>query len=509
MRREYPAVAYRQATNPTAPWIISFVAEADELLNWVGIPRRTEKGLVGFQRLDEEARVLRAKEYFQEPNNQSPTALILGIHESPLDAPKMVELVFDEPEESGKKIRKCKLIVNFDPDVLSDDDIKNIIKTQINYRLSQEEKLSVPSSQDDEVADSEEEDYVEDDEDGSSTEHGGEIELGRSLLSDLLNMLEDKVWFDANREALLDYAKPATLIDGQHRLKGADATERSIPFTICALYNCAWSEQVFQFTIVNYTQNGIPDQFITANAALSLTRNELDSLNTRLKQAQVKVIEYDLMKIVNFDNRSPFFELINIGSNKDDHKIGYKTMIKIAKQWYSGKNLGVIPIIENLYPDLSGSKAQKKRAALEKWKNEHWGDFFIAFWSEVKSFYENHQSHEKGHSLWQVGYSNLMIAAVLSAFQDTFLKSLSEQDEDFFKTPEGVDPVQELLRKCRERTKKVLQFFPPEFFAKVWKQKSLNTGAGKTVLLNVLQEMKDSKGRFGYANSSLITGRSS
>jgi hypothetical protein len=102
-----------------------------------------------------------------------------------------------------------------------------------------------------------------------------------------------------------------------------------------------------------------------------------------------------------------------------------------------------------------------------------------------------------------------MIAAVLSQFQETYLKSLSEQDEEFFKTNPDADAVQDLLRKCRDRCKKILPFFPPEFFAKEWKQKSLNTGAGKNLLADTFQQMKDKKGNFGYGNSALITGRSS
>ena len=507
MKKEYSAVAYRQATNPAAPWIVSFVAGAEDLLGWVGIPRRTEKGLIGFQRLDNEEKVFRAKEYFMEPNNQSPTALILGIHESPNNSVKAVDLIFDAEDTKNANVKKCKLVINFDAENLSDEDIKRIISSQINYRLAQEEKLSSPEPESEDEEEVDEVPEEEDDEVGGSS--GGEIELGRSLLSDLLKKLNDDVWFSDNREALLDYAKPATLIDGQHRLKGADLTERDIPFTICALYNCAWSEQVFQFTIVNYTQSGIPDQFITANAALSLTGNELRNLNTRLSQAKVKVIEYDLMKVVNFDSVSPFFQLIDLGSGRDDSKIGYKTMVKIAKQWYTGKHPGVTPIIENLFPNATGTKAQKKREALEKWKSGIWGDFFVAFWSEVKAHYQTSSSHKPGHSLWEVGHSNLMIAAVLSQFQETYLKSLSEQDEEFFKTNPDADAVQDLLRKCRDRCKKILPFFPPEFFAKEWKQKSLNTGAGKNLLADTFQQMKDKKGNFGYGNSALITGRSS
>src|SRR5690606_20727328 len=127
-----------------------------------------------------------------------------------------------------------------------------------------------------------------------------EIELGRSLLTMMRDRLKDSDWCSEHIGELRDIAKPATVIDGQHRIKGAELCERGIPFAVCALVDCTWAEQVFQFTVVNYTAVGIPDQFITANAALSLTKSELDSLRPRLVQAGVKVVEYELMRVVNF-----------------------------------------------------------------------------------------------------------------------------------------------------------------------------------------------------------------
>ena len=57
MPYRYEATAYRQATNPESPWLIAFVATAEDLLKWAGIPRRAEAGLIGFQRTDDAGRV--------------------------------------------------------------------------------------------------------------------------------------------------------------------------------------------------------------------------------------------------------------------------------------------------------------------------------------------------------------------------------------------------------------------------------------------------------------------
>ena len=160
--------------------------------------------------------------------------------------------------------------------------------------------------------------------------------------------------------------------------------------------------------MVNYTAVGIPDQFITANAALSLTAAELQGLQKRLIQAGVKVIEYELMRVVNFDPLSPFHNLVNLTTKKQDDKIGYKTMVGVGKAWYSGKNPAVAQIIEHIYPDIKGKKGQAKTQRLHRWKEADWGLFFKDFWGVVHDEFAG-ETTEGGHSFWTVGESNLLL----------------------------------------------------------------------------------------------------
>ena len=122
----------------------------------------------------------------------------------------------------------------------------------------------------------------EEDEDDNAEETDAEeepIELGRSLIEKLRQQLDNRDWCEQNIDALKHMARPATISDGQHRLGGAGRCERYIPFTVCAIYDCPWPEQIFQFTVVNYTARGIPDQFITANAALCLRTGNWNRLS--------------------------------------------------------------------------------------------------------------------------------------------------------------------------------------------------------------------------------------
>lgn len=179
------------------------------------------------------------------------------------------------------------------------------VREQIASRLSAEDDELVDSSLDQsDVDDVENSDYDADSESGLQDREAsdGEVELGSSILRHLVDHLDDDIWVTRHLDDLSELAKPATIIDGQHRVLGAAAVERNVPFSVTAIVDCAWAEQVFQFTVINYTAKGIPDQFITANAALSLTGSELDSLQDRLVQAGVKVTEYELMRVVHFDS---------------------------------------------------------------------------------------------------------------------------------------------------------------------------------------------------------------
>lgn len=76
----YDGVAYRQSRSDQAPWLVSFVVTAEDLLGWASIPKRAQTDLIGFQRAADEGRVVKAKSFFQKPENKSPTSLIVGLH---------------------------------------------------------------------------------------------------------------------------------------------------------------------------------------------------------------------------------------------------------------------------------------------------------------------------------------------------------------------------------------------------------------------------------------------
>ena len=203
-----------------------------------------------------------------------------------------------------------------------------------NIVNSIDKRLALISDEDSENDESDEDkDDSDEDNEDADDEDSDTIEVGKSLLKELRIKLSDLDWCKENEVDLREIAKPGFLIDGQHRLEGAASLERDLPFTVNAICDCDWAEQVFQFTVINYTQKGIPDKFITANASMSLTKNELDSYSGRLEQAGIKVLEYIIMETVNFDERSPFKDLIDLSEKAQTIKL-------VIKQWLKLLNVG-------------------------------------------------------------------------------------------------------------------------------------------------------------------------
>ncbi len=236
---------------------------------------------------------------------------------------------------------------------------------------------------------------------------------------------------------------------------------------------------------------------------MSLTGSELRSLEDRLDQAGVKVVEYQLMRVVNFDPESPFADRVNLTEKADHTKIGYKTMVRVARRWYDGKQNGVKKLVEHLYPEITGRGARRKRIA--KWKEGDWGKFFLEFWKVVQERYQ-HATRPDGKTLWDLPGSNLLVAVVLYELQEAFLTNLTNQAESYFETESPDTARAELLSSVRTRATELLKYIPAEFFATKWGVSSLNTSAGREVQKLAIRNLIDSNGKSNFKNSRLITG---
>jgi hypothetical protein len=84
------------------------------------------------------------------------------------------------------------------------------------------------------------------------------------------------------KSALISLLRPAMIVDGQHRVMGAYDVSDDIEFTVCAIRDADWVEQVSQFVILNKLAKPISGDFLTALLNTSLTNKELKVIEERL-----------------------------------------------------------------------------------------------------------------------------------------------------------------------------------------------------------------------------------
>jgi hypothetical protein len=479
MKYSYPVFAFRQQAD--SPIQVAFVAHAGDIVSWSGIPRKSDELLTGFQRfLDPDRINQEIVPFFQNPANCSPTAIIVALRsDSGLGSCTLEKL----PVEAGKPVQ-TNLFIEVDVDALTTDKVFEAALNYVDTRLAG--AVGGP--------DKPEEGGVEDEEEGD--EEGEEIaHLGSVTVTRMKELLADKGnWANADfRRAIADYVKPVFLIDGQHRaVAAAKFGPKGLPFIVCGLFDPAWEEQVFQFTVVNLKPKRIPPALITSIAGLSLTRHEQERVEERLAQADVKMAEVSIMSLVAYDEESPFVDMVDMavgGPQEKEDKLGYGAMKRIAKVWYRASRSSLTLIAKSAFSTNSITKAR------QSWRDDRvWFDFFCGFWTSIRNRYPD---------LWKKSPTNrLFVGAHLWALQEVLLGAADGQlpppwtlDTD----DEDVDLRTRLLvDKLLMVVKTALEYLPTEMWTVEWAKASQDTNAGREELKLLFAKFLDEGMKAGH-----------
>jgi hypothetical protein len=470
----YPAFAFRQQEK--SPIQVAFVARADEIVRWAGVPRKQDELLTGFQRFKDDTRINQEiVPFFRDEKNCSPTAIIIALRkDSGLGTCRL------EPEDVplGKPI-PVTLTLTLDEDALKTNAVFEAAERYVNERLrtDTDEQVDGPINGE---AEKETEDEVEAEDEVSGEESDELTHLGEKTLINMKELLDDRAnWARAEfKAAISDFVKPASIIDGQHRAFAA--AQLSLPFIVCGLFGAPWEEQVFQFTVVNLKPKRIPPSLITSIAGLSLTRAEQRRVEERLTQAGVKMTEVAIMSLVAYDDKSPFAERIDmsVAARDREEKLGYGAMKRIAKEWYSASRASLTQIAKASYATSNTSRARRD------WKNEKlWFDFFCRFWSAVRDY---------APTYWQKQSENrLFVGAHLWALQEAILKQADGQVASHWLVEPSIqdsDTRVEILKgKLLEVVTTALSYFPKELWGEPWVKVSQDTNAGRQELIAAFQ----------------------
>lgn len=487
----YLARLYRQ-TGPSSLPIVTFVARAGDIARWAGVPRKAEelgKGTyTGFQRALDEERAEDIEDFFTEPKNLSPTAIVVAFREetctiTPVD--ESVASTLRSPNEPGELVW-----VSFQLDDFESKSMEQLLQQFLASATRRVANESGNGSSTDAESQSESEEVTD----------ASEFEVHDSHLRAFVNWLErglaasraglpmpDGVTEEQLRGTLESMLTPAMLVDGQHRVYGGLRQEESLPFTVCALINAPWEEQVFQFVVINQQAEGIQGSFLSAIVSSSLTQAEVQDLDHRLESAGVNVQAAEMMDRINSDAGSPFHGMVKFGVVGERGWLPYVGMRQLALSWWRISGSDFSRVVE---PACSGGT---RRERMEDWKRRQWWNYFSSFWGVVRARYEPTPTGEI--ALWRDKESQLLRVVTLQAMQRLFLYWMKFSQREFNSN----------LDSFKNDVKSWAESFPPAFFRETWNGATLPKDREK--LEDALKNLVANP-EFKFRNSRLFVDRS-
>lgn len=444
----YVAQRYTQGTNPTV--LLSFCASASDILRWGGVPAKNERFHGGFQRALS-ARYRKIINFFNR-GQASPGAIVLAFRKG---AAQLLDLGYPKgwpaPDDLTTVPQFVQILFSSETEIdeLPIEELIERVRTLLRSRSG----FSPNEAADDEPEPVDLDDPLMENVAESDDEDDGDLDVGQSKLTQFYRFIGDQAamnaWIEEEktkvaklksktklsqrereyvafspeeklRYTLVSLIRPAMIVDGQHRVNGANESEQdNVLFTVCAIVDADWVEQVFQFVILNRMAKPISKDFLTELLNSSLTNVEIEQIDKRLEIVGLKNADRRIHKYVNHDARSPFKDLIaeatEVTGVDNEGKLSQQGMLTLAKRWRSISAQGKTAEMSCFVPYLGVSTLTEARA---KWSEyDTWITLFFAFWSEIKKRYEPMQVWEKKPKY------HLLYIVTLQALQDLFLES--------------------------------------------------------------------------------------
>lgn len=258
----------------------------------------------------------------------------------------------------------------------------------------------------------------------------------------------------------IDKGKPGLIIDGQHRVFGAEKFGGGTRLSVVAFLGDDEAERAFQFVVINNTASKVSRDHIKA---LNL-QYDPDKLNKRLIDSAgvslgIAVDKYEDLEIL--DAKAPFKGLIDWPTNTN----GYVASTALESGLSETRDKAALLGIEGLELDI-----------------------FLQIWSEIKKRYKDiwapydPKSTKSSRLLTKVA-----IYALTTFILDNMLSTQRSSDTpiDF---ADG-DELEKLVQRVTTRIE-------PEFWTADWTITELDTASGRQRLVEALQIIESNK-RFG------------
>ena len=245
--------------------------------------------------------------------------------------------------------------------------------------------------------------------------------------------------------------RPGLVIDGQHRMYGVGTHDPDLPLNVVALINPEDEEVAFQFLVINGKASKVP----TDHVKLLALRYTEEDLAERLKTARMVLGRHTFVGVVDNSSESPFHKSVQwptepTGADADRLNLVRPASVEQAVAAIQRKNL----------PDLADDDSLI--------------EFFFTLWSAVRARWPDLWAPDS-KLLQKVG----LVALTTFVIED--LVPLADRGDIDLADPDATR---------KEIEDNVLAYLDPEFWQREWAAKSLDTSAGRQLVVEALTTMR-------------------
>src|SRR5260370_22435440 len=240
--------------------------------------------------------------------------------------------------------------------------------------------------------------------------------------------------------------KAGMVVDGQHRLLGVMEFQPDLHLNVVAMINASDDETAFQFLVVNNKASRVSNNHLRA---LALNFEE-DELSKRLHAVRMSISQHlDFVGLVDTEPQSPFRGIIDWPNNPPERGLVAPNAIESCIAYLKQKRITELDDDAILLV------------------------FFLAIWTQIT---------EKGEG--QVTLASHLLEKVPIICLTQFLADniIFEYDND------EIDLTD--FKAVAESVEHVIDSINPKFWEAKWSAKSLDTAAGRNLLLDSLTQMR-------------------
>jgi hypothetical protein len=451
----YTGIQFQQ--QPGAPTMYLLAVEAPELLQWADVPNAKADYMAGYQRV------------FSEERAKLITAFLTSDAKNIIPGAVIVTATADcvSVTDRGDGVVDVAVSVQERP---FEDRLEEVYH-HFYDRLSDSEKLNVPVATDagDPSTAAEEE----------SNDSGIPESYIATLTAELTLARTDFSSLPPNRQtAIRNYvtsvSKPGLIIDGQHRVFGAkDVSQHNVRLPVVLLPGLDMGEQVFHFYVLNNKARPLTPTELRRTISTSLSNAEIDALWKRFEDAGVNPEATRWTHKMNTDPRSPFCGLIDFGLGGPGfikENVAYQLVSKFVNMPRKYRSLNI---------DIPAWQRQSDERL----------DYFFAFWAAIQARYEK---------LWQERVEKrggqLFYKAAMLVLQEYVLDLLAQYMN--VRRMEGKPSPFADFEDLQQLITASLTDLPPEFFAREWQEKQLDTSERRAFLRNQMEIAVRNQGKF-------------